>query len=214
MGDAGTRQMQTDEPLHSVPCPLAATTLTPTTDHRQPEPSDLVNETTQAATVARDGVIVQPALHNTPQPASRFADRTMHTFPQLLLDLLKGRTHTCGYRVTMDREPAVLLRLSTLVSKTQKVESLGPALAMPLSAFDGVLPKLDQASLVLVQLQAKLGKPCVECFQTRGRLAVVFEANHKVVCVTHYHDIAATALAPPLNPQVEDVMQVHVRKQR
>jgi len=38
----------------------------------------------------------------------------------------------------VDREPAVLLRLSTLVSETQKVESLGPALAMPLSPFDGV----------------------------------------------------------------------------
>jgi hypothetical protein len=31
MGDAETRQMQTDEPLHSFPCPLAATTLTPPT---------------------------------------------------------------------------------------------------------------------------------------------------------------------------------------
>jgi len=100
--------MQTDEPLHSFPCPLAATTLTPPTDHRQPKPSDLVNETTQAVTVARDGVIVQPALHNAPQPATRFADRTMHTFPQLLFDLLKGRTHAFCNRVTMDREPAVL----------------------------------------------------------------------------------------------------------
>jgi len=184
MSDAGTRQMQTDKPMHSFPCPLAATTLTPPTDHRQPKPGGLVNETTEAMTVARNGMIVQPALHNTPQPATRFADRTMHTFPQLLFDLLKGRTHAFGYRVTMDREPAVLFRLGALVSETQKVESLWPALAMPLSPFDGVLPKFDQSCLVLVQLQAKPGKPCVECFQTRGRLVVVFEANHKVVCVT------------------------------
>ena len=154
--------MQTDKPMHSFPCPRAATTLTPPTDHRQPEPCGLVNEATQAMTVARDGVIVQPALHNTSQPAARFAERTMHTFSQLLFDL----------------------------------------------------PKFDQSSLVLVQLQAKPGKPCVECFQTRGRLVVVFEANHKVICVTHYHDIAATALTPPLNPQIEDVVQIHVRQQR
>jgi len=88
------------------------------TDHRQPEPSDLIDEPTQAVTVARNGMIVQPALHNTPQPATRFADRTMPTCPQLLFDL----------------------------------------------------PKLNQSSLVLVQLQAKPGKPCVECFQTRGPL--------------------------------------------
>ena len=144
MGDAGTRQMQTDKPLHSFPCPLAATTLTTPTKRRQPVPGGLGNETMQAVAVARDGVIIQPALHNAPQPATRFADRTMHTFPQLLFDLLKRRTHAFGYRVTMDREPAVLLRLGTLVCETQKVESLGPALAMPLSPFDGVLPKFDQ----------------------------------------------------------------------
>jgi len=55
---------------------------------RQPKPSDLIDESTQAATVARNGMIVQPALHNTPQPAARFAERVMHTFPQLLFDLL------------------------------------------------------------------------------------------------------------------------------
>ena len=152
MSDAWTRQVPSDKPMHSCPCPLAATTLTPPTDHRQPEPCDLIDETAQAVTVARDGVIVQPALYNTPQPAARFADRTMHPFPQLLLDLLKGRTHAFGNRVTMDREPAVLLRLSTRVSETQKVESLGSALAVSLAPFDGVLPKLDQSSLVLVQL--------------------------------------------------------------
>ena len=80
------------------------------------------------------------------------SDKPMHTFPQLLPDLLKGRRHAFGNRVTMDREPAVLLRLSTLVSETQKVESLGSALAVSLAPFDGVLPKLDQSSLVLVQL--------------------------------------------------------------
>ncbi|MEZ6032830.1 MAG: hypothetical protein R3C17_07045 [Planctomycetaceae bacterium] len=206
--------MQTGEPLHSGPSPLAATTLTPTPDDRQPEPGNLVNETTQAVTVARDGMIVQPTLHDTPQPAARFAERTMHTFPQVLLDLLKGRTHSFGNRVTMDREPAVLLRLSALVSETQKVESLGAALAASLTPFDGVPPKLDQASLLLVQLQAKLGKACVKFVQTRSRLVVVFEANHKIVCVTYDHDIAATARTPPLDPQVEDVMQIHVRKQR
>lgn len=116
----------------------------------------------------------------------------MHTFSQLLFDLLKGRTHAFGYRVTMDREPAVLLRLSTLMSETQKVEGLWSALAMPLSPFDGVLPKLNQSSLVLVQLQAKPGKPFVECFQTRGRLVVVFEANHKSSSPGEFHPQALT----------------------
>jgi len=88
MSDAGTWQMQTDKPMHSFPCPLAATTLTPSADSRQPKPCDLIDEPTQAVTVAWNGMIVQPTLHNTPQPATRFADRTMHTLPQLLFDLL------------------------------------------------------------------------------------------------------------------------------
>src|SRR5690606_35535121 len=42
-----------------------------------------------------------------------------------------------------------------------------------------------------------------------------FKANHEVVRVTNDDDIApAAVLPPPFDPQVEDVMQEHVRQQR
>ena len=62
--------MQPCKSLHPRPSPIAATTLTAPSDHRQPESCDFIDETAQALAVVRDGVIIQPALHNTPQPAT------------------------------------------------------------------------------------------------------------------------------------------------
>jgi hypothetical protein len=102
--------MQPCKSLHPSPSPVAATTLTAPTDHRQPEPCDFIDETAQALAVVRDGVIIQPALNNASQPAARFANRSVQASPQFLFDLRKGRTHSFGNAMTMDREPAVLLR--------------------------------------------------------------------------------------------------------
>ena len=214
MSDARAREMQARKALHPRPSPAASATLTTLAYHREPETRDFINETAEALTVARNDMVIQPALNNTPQPTASFTNRSMLTLLQVLLDLSEGRTHSLRHRVTMDREPAVPFRLGTLMSETQKVESLRSALTVSVATLNRVLSKLDQASLVLVQFQPKLGKPRVECFQARRCLAVAFETNHKVIRVTHNHHVSAALLAPPFDPQVEDVVQVHVGQQR
>ncbi len=87
MNDAGTREMKPRNTLHSLPRPPMATTLTATAKYGQPVASYLVNETADAVTVARDGVIIQPALYDTPQPTPRFAYRPVHSLSQFRLDL-------------------------------------------------------------------------------------------------------------------------------
>ena len=88
--------MQPCKSLHPRPSPIAATTLTAPTDRRQPESRDFIDEAAQALAVARDGVIIKPALNNAPQPVARFANRSVHTLPQFLFDLRQGRTHSFG----------------------------------------------------------------------------------------------------------------------
>ena len=87
MDDAGTGEMKPRKTLHSLPCPTTVTTLTAAAKHGQPVASCLVNETADAVTVARDGMIIQPALHDTPQPTTRFAHRPVHSLSQFRLDL-------------------------------------------------------------------------------------------------------------------------------
>ena len=87
MDDAGTGKMKPRKTLHSLPDPTTATTLTAAAKHGKPVSSYLVKETADAVAVARDGVIVQPALHYAPQPTARFAHRPVHSLSQFRLDL-------------------------------------------------------------------------------------------------------------------------------
>jgi hypothetical protein len=108
----------------------------------------------------------------------------------------------------MDREPAVLARLGTLVGEAKKVKRFRRGLAASFTTFDRIAAELDQTRFPFVQLQTELGKPRVEFFQTRRRLAVVFETDHEVIRITYHHDITAAAIiSPPLDPQVKHIVQ-------
>ena len=87
MNDEGTGKMTPRYALHSFPGPPTATTLTAASKYGKPVSSDLVDKTTDAVTVAGNGVIIQPAPHHTPQPTTRFADRPVHSLSQISLDL-------------------------------------------------------------------------------------------------------------------------------
>jgi len=93
MDDAGTRKVTPHKATHAVPRPTMATALTTSANHTKPITSYLVHETADAMSVARDGMIVQPALHNRPQPTSRFAKRPVHSLPQRRLDRLERPAH-------------------------------------------------------------------------------------------------------------------------
>jgi len=88
MDDARTRKMTHRKAMHTFPRPLLATTVTTTPKCSKPEPSCLADETVDAVDVARDSVIIHPALHNAPQPTARFAHRPVHSLSQISLDLL------------------------------------------------------------------------------------------------------------------------------
>ena len=65
--------------LHPLPSPTATATLAAFADHGKPQLDDFIDETAEALAVARDGMVIQPALNNSPQPAARFAKWAMFT---------------------------------------------------------------------------------------------------------------------------------------
>ena len=64
MDDTRPRKMTPAKALHPRPRPATATLLTAAADYAYPKTSYLVNKAANAATVARDGVIIQPTLYN------------------------------------------------------------------------------------------------------------------------------------------------------
>jgi len=79
MDDAGTGEMDARKALHSFPRPTTVTSLTAAPKRPTPETSDCGRETVDAVAVARHGMIIEPALQNAPQPATRFAHWPMHS---------------------------------------------------------------------------------------------------------------------------------------
>ena len=75
--------MASTKTSHPSPRPATATSLTTAAEYFQPETSHLVHEAADAVTVAGDGMIIQPALHNASQPTGRFAKWPMHSLSQL-----------------------------------------------------------------------------------------------------------------------------------
>ena len=73
MNDAGTGKVKPRKTLHALPSPTTTTSLAATAEHMKPKTSYFVDETTEAAAIARDGMIVQPTSYNALQPTGRFS---------------------------------------------------------------------------------------------------------------------------------------------
>ena len=79
MYDAWLGKMASCETLHPGPCPALTTSLTTASNYTQPETGYLVHETVDAMGVAGNGVIIQPAPYNLPQPSASFAYWPMYS---------------------------------------------------------------------------------------------------------------------------------------
>jgi len=97
---------------------------------------------------------------------------------QTRFDLLQCRTHTLRYAVTMDGKPTMLSHFATLVGKTKKVKRLRRAYTRFCSAFDRIATKFDQTGLFFVEIQAKLGKACMEFLQAGRCFRMALKTNH------------------------------------
>ena len=79
----------------------------------------------------------------------------------------------------------------------------------------GEAPKLDQPRLALVQLHAKAREPLAKLSPEPLGLVTMLKAHHEVVREPHHDNIAASVpRTPPLDPQVEHIMEIDVCKQR
>ena len=78
-------------------------------------------------------------------------------------------------------------------------------------SFDRETAELDKTRLLWVKFKPELTEACPECIQAGFRVGLALEPNHKVVNVADHNDVLAAALLSPLlDPQIQDIMKVHV----
>src|SRR6266567_2113758 len=82
----------------------APTFLAALSEDSQPQAAALCAKRVQTRTVAGYGVVVEPSLHNRPQPLAYIRYLLMHEALQPSLDLVQLRAHALGSRLTLDRK--------------------------------------------------------------------------------------------------------------
>jgi ABC-type nitrate/sulfonate/bicarbonate transport system substrate-binding protein len=96
----------------------------------------------------------------------------------------------------------------------QEIERLRLALAPLCPALGSVSAELKEAGLFRVQAERELCQAFLEIDQETLRILPVLESDDCVVGIPHDDHIApCVAHAPLLDPEIVDVMEIHIRKQ-
>ena len=159
-------------------------------------------------------MVVKPSLDNCPQPLAYFGHRAVHEASQLSLDLLQLGPHALSDGFAFDRKRP-LPSLPALMGEAKEVERFWLAQSTPGSAFGREASEFDQARFVWMQFQAELGEALLKILETAFGIGTVLEPHDEIIRVPNDDDVALSVVFPPvLSPEVEDIVQEYVRKQR
>ena len=113
-----------------------------------PEPQQSMPESSQAADVSRDRVVVEVALHDRLEPFASLTHRIVHALTKLLFDLSQLTSHALADRQAPHREPCSVLPAD--VRESQKVERLRLPFSSSFPVLFGKSAELDPARLIRV----------------------------------------------------------------
>src|SRR6478609_7943991 len=136
----------------------------------------------------------------------------MPTPLQLVMDLPQLGPHPFRLGLSPNPEPP-LPPGRTDVRETQEGERLRST-QRP-TTFGRVASEFDQPRLVRVKLQTELGEPVAKRGKEPVGVVTMLKPDGEIVSEAHDNDVTARlVVSPPIDPQVEDVVQVHVGEQR
>ena len=96
----------------------------------------------------------------------------------------------------------------------QEIERLRLALAPLCPASGSISAELEEAGLFRVQAERELCQALLEIDLETLRILPVLESNDCIIGIPHDDHIAlCVARTPLLDPEIVDVMKVHIRKQ-
>jgi hypothetical protein len=154
--------MPSDEADETGPRPRSAAVLAAPAQGVEPQFLQLIHELPQALLIARDGMVIQPALYNPAQPAAGLVDGSVPASTQPFLKRCQGPAHPFPVADAFDDEPPVAVSRRAEVGEAQKVEGLRLSASPLSSSVGGVATELDQSCFLVMQLQSEPGEPLPE----------------------------------------------------
>jgi hypothetical protein len=180
-----------------------------------PELRDRFVELFKAVKVVRDTVVSLPTPNHACQPATRLAWGIMAAALKLFLDRCQRPTHSRSHRDPLESESLGSACLPAYVRETQEIKRLTLTSAFPFASSRATATKLDQACLRGMKIEAELVESLTERRQASSCVCLMLETDHEVVRVSEDDTIACRmTLSPLVDPQIENVVQKHIRQQR
>jgi hypothetical protein len=194
--------------------PVEAVALAALAQLCSPQSGQPVPKGPQAVEVSRYRVVVEVALHDRPEPLTRWRNRIVPTLPELLLNFLQLPPQTLGDRLPLHGKlPSPVLPAD--MREAQKVERFRLAFSSTFPVQLGKRPELDPARFVGMQFQSKLPQPFPEILQKAVGFRLRLESEDRIIGITHDDHVSpCVLLTPRLHPEVKDVMQIDIREQR
>src|SRR6202022_1125521 len=130
------------------------------------------------------------------------------------LDLPELGFHSISLCLAPELEAGAVLPGAAVVCQPQEIERLRLALAPLCPASGSISAELKEAGLFRVPAEGVLFQALLEIGLETLRILPVLESNDCIIGIPHDDHIAlCVARTPLLDPEIVDVMKVHIRKQ-
>jgi hypothetical protein len=200
--------------ITSESLPWEAVLLAAASERATPKPPDLLPEDAESPAIQRHAVVAHVPHHDRAQVGALLWDSLVQASPELLLHFCELGLHALSHRLSKHDEFSST-RLAAAVRETEEVEGLGLRTPTVAPVRFGISAERNQAGLVGVQLQAKPCKPLTQLDEELLGLLTMLESNDEVVGEARDHDISVRLLlSPPLDPEVEHIMEINVGQER
>ncbi len=212
MHHAGTREPAIGKrikarPRDAVPVATTPKSVVPVPEHLRPEGEHAIQ-------VAGNGMIVHVPVHHTAEPVRQSA-AVMHVPTHMLLDGLEFGARPLGVRLASHGEAVPLAGTPADVGEPEEIE--GRRLPLPRgrsgrARHDG---RTRSGGSCRGGGETEAFKAILKVSQESLSLIAVLEPKDEIVGVAHDDHIAGGMTTSPLMcPQVQDVVEVHIGKQR
>src|SRR5262249_11359922 len=176
---------------------------------------DEVTHSAHSAKIGRHREVVVVTSRRRCQPLALLIDRRVPNAAQFFDDPVEERPLALTPGLATELEALAVPLLLADMDEAKEVERVGLLLVTPLASLGHKAAKLDEARLFLGETERNVGEPLLQVAKEHDRIAAVLEADNRVISIAHDDHVAGSVTPPPhLNPQIVDIMEVDVRKQR
>src|SRR5262245_7670715 len=176
-----------------------------------PQPDHAAMEGFQSGEIQGHSVVAVVPAEDRSQPLPHLRNGFVPAPSESLLHLPelgpKPLTHGLPYK-----RKTPFPRLPANVSEAEEVERLGLAPSVPPATLSRVTAELDQAGLFGMQFQSEPRKTIAQFSPEPPGFPFVLKAHDDVVGIANDDHVAVRMPPPRTGPEVEDIVQVHVRK--